>query len=242
MLASLVKAIRMPDTASATSMPGRLVRRVRESGLAHTATLIFGLCVPETILKFQKMSIFETRLSGIDEDGPAIPNLRWATPEDRTLLKQAGFTDDTLDARFRSFGRALLYEEDNALIAVGWYEPYARARWEEYQVTLDLPKNGLWTFDTWVRPDQRGKGLFGKMKAFAHATLRREGYDYVHNMILDTNRNSIRAYQKLGTRKIGGFLFIRFLNFAFFRTEGSWRLCRFRADRMFPVTLHRHDA
>ena len=226
-----------PNGSSALSALRVIVRRARESGLMHTVMLGVSYSVPEKVFRFLKMSVWETRLDKYATEIADIPNVRWVTPDDRRLLKQAGYEDSALDARFALSCRAAICLENGELVGICWFEPNANAPWENYQVTFDLPRDGFWIFDAWVSPAHRGKGTYGNIKAFALSHLRAAGHRCVHSIIVDLNRNSKRASQKSGGRRIGSFLFIRFLNFVFFRTQGSWHLGRYRAERKFPVVL-----
>lgn len=239
---SLPKFLRRMADGALFSVPKKIRRRVRESGPLYTFFMILNHCVPQNIFKFIKMSVREIRLTGLHEicadSPPDSPNVRWATPHDTDLLRQAGYGEDSLKRRFDSACRAVIYEENGVFIGVNWYAPPAMAEWEEYHISLALPRASIWNFEQWVDPIHRGKGIAGKILKVANATLHAEGYRYVYGVIVTMNRNSIRANGKAGSREVGHLFFLRILNFVYFRTQGNRYFGRFDAERKFTVPLN----
>ena len=219
------------------SVPRTVLRRIQESGAVYTAYLILNRSIPHGTLTLAKMSVREVRLTKAVAKGHDSRNVRWASPKDWNLLRRAGYSDSILERRFASRCRVAVYEEDGEVIGVSWYAPVTEAQWEEYQVSFDFPLTGIWNLDLWVSSDHRGKGIAGTILAFANATLRAEGYRYVYGIIVEMNKNSLRANEKAGSREIGRFVFIRFLFLMFFRTEGRWYLGRFDERKLFRVPL-----
>ena len=236
---SLATFFRKVEEGAKSTPPQIVLRRIRESGPVYTFFLILNHCIPENVFKFVRMSVREVRLTELDERDTCSAHTRWATRRDWALLRQAGYDESSLKHRFASSCRAVIYEENGELVGASWYAPLAMAQWAEYQASLDFPQPGIWNFDLWVLPSYRGKGVAGKILGFANSALYADGYRYVYGVIVKMNRNSLRANEKARSREIGHFLFMRILNFAFFRTQGTWHFGRFEEGRKFAVPLNR---
>jgi GNAT superfamily N-acetyltransferase len=203
----------------------------------YTFFLTLNYCISENIFRFVSMSVREVRLAESLRKWSDSPGLRWATADDRVMLIRAGYDEGSLQRRFAASCRAVIYEENGELIVACWYAPLAMEQWEEYQVSLDFPTTGTWNFDLWVLPSHRGRGIAGKMLGFGNAALYAEGYRSVYGVIVGMNKNSLRANEKAGSREIGHFLFVRLINFAYFRAADTIHFGRFEKGKKFAVPL-----
>ena len=219
-------------------LENRLIGRIRESGAIYTLQIILNDHVPDSVWRGQKVTIWARHLKDADADIPLDGRFRWADVSDTDLLRRAGFSADDLQARFAASCRAAILEEGGELLAASWYLPARPQPWEYAWFEFDLPQSAMWNFDVWVSPPHRGKGIGGRMIAFAHAKLREAGRDSVYCTIDWLNRNSKTMFGKAGYRPVGEFLFIKLFGFMLLRTENALRWGRLRPEARFFVPLH----
>jgi GNAT superfamily N-acetyltransferase len=168
-------------------------------------------------------------LSRRDADVPAHGGLRWAQPSDGELLKQAGYSEVELAARFAAAGRAAIALEGGRLLAVSWYVPAAHAPRPYDWCRFALPDSAMWNIELRVSPDHAGRGLRAALLAFAHAALAREGYRYIHLLTDHGRAEDTGPCEAAGFIRVEELIFLRIARRAFL-----WAGRRYGRGRWYP--------
>ena len=193
--------------------------------MERTLTTWFADC----LWHYRRISVWERVLSRRDETVPVDDGMRWATREDGRLLRQAGYSEVELAARFATGCRPAVAVAQDELLAIGWYVPAAQAPRLYDWCRFVLPENGMWNFDLRVSPDRAGRGLRAPLMAFAHAELAREGYRYIHCLSDASATDDTRPCATAGFIRVEELIFVSIASRAFL-----WMGRRYGRGQWYP--------
>jgi hypothetical protein len=157
---------------------------------------------------FVAQPVPSTRLA--PEHGPTGIVLRKIEPGD-PLVMQFPRPQSVIAERYRMGAVCLAAEKQGRFIGFIWLK---QIEYPEDEVrcnyVLEPPGVSAWDFDVYIDPDFRFGRTFVRLWDFANAWLRGSGCHWSLSRISAFNSQSIAAHDRLGTRRIGSAIFLRF--------------------------------
>jgi GNAT superfamily N-acetyltransferase len=136
---------------------------------------------------------------------------RIAGTADLPALKRFQDRGEEYAARFRKGDRAVVAEWNDEMVGMLWIE-FGREHYEERdEYRFPLPDGSAWTFDAYVAPAYRGKGVLPSMEDEVACDLRQRSFHTTYSVVKIWNRTSINAQIRIGYRITRHVIFIRFL-------------------------------
>ena len=166
--------------------------------------------------------IFRLDLSPLEDRERNFEEVRWATEEDAEALAAFGSNPRELYGRLHRHARAGIVERRGGVVAWNWCESGSHNQYDWLHFLLG--EEDVWSFDGWVAPEFRGKGLFPKVKGFMAAEYAQAGYTRMYSWIDTLNHNQQRANAKIGGRPVGRIISFRILGLSVVRLGSSIRI------------------
>lgn len=215
----------------------RLASKVREAGLLYTLQLLAERLVPKFLLDIRVVYLSELDLSDALSTKHIDPEIRRAEPDELESLVEH---HDVLHGMREKLGTGVqlwVLEAGGEIDAFMWLNPHVIQ--PSHWVRLHLAENEIAGVFLWVSPERRGTGLGPRMNRHISYECARTGYARIVSTVDALNRNSLRADEKVGYKRIGKILVLRVFAFGglFFRRRS--RLGRWTRER--PLTLPVRD-
>lgn len=183
---------------------GRIKDSYREGGLAGVGMLFAGRALYPHL--YYERSLF-VRVSAPAEP---IDGLTWVTlPDELAMVAENSGRRMTeiLSRVSRGAHCAAIFEPNGRCIAVRWVAPFA---YDENDIRIALPKDGVWFFDAWTDPTYRGQGLSRQLLRMVLYDLRQyDGITQGFGRVDTTNKPSIAAWKGAGAEIVGKVEFLR---------------------------------
>lgn len=127
------------------------------------------------------------------------------------LVKQFPRPAEIIAERYRMGAVCLAAEKQGRFMGFVWLKA---AEYPEDEVrcryVLEPAATAAWDFDVYVEPAFRYGRTFARLWECANDWLRERGYRWSLSRISAFNPESIAAHRRLGTRRIGSAIFLRF--------------------------------
>jgi GNAT superfamily N-acetyltransferase len=211
----------------------RLTSKAREAGLPYTLQLLAERLVPKLLLDIRVVYLSELDLGGALSTTHKDQEIHLAESDEFEHLVQH---HDVLGGMRQKLGSGVqlwVLDADDEVDAFMWLNPdvIQPSHW----VRLELAQDEIAGVFLWVAPERRGTGLGPRMNRHISHECARAGYSRIVSTVDAWNRNSLRADEKVGYKRIGKILVLRVLGFGglFFRRRS--RLGWWTKDR--PLTL-----
>jgi len=217
----------------------KVQRKSRESGPLYTAQLALQHVIPSHLFDVRTFFLCELDLCNFAHVRERDPEIRAATHEDIDLLATVGPSPAELHAGFERGVRVWLLEREGQLIAFMWLSPNDCER-QDWGLFKASPKD-IWGIDMRVVPEYRGQGIGPRMNRHAASECARLGYSRIVSCVSSLNRNSLRADQKVGYKRICHFFVFRFLGCTLVYSRGFLRLGRWNSRRRLELQVELFD-
>lgn len=196
--------------------------RYREIGPLYALQRIWSRLVPRWLLGAEDALIFRLDLSPLQDREKDFEEVRWATEQDSEALAAFGSNPEELYDRLQRHARAGIIERQGRVVAWNWCESGGHDQYDWLRFILG--EEDIWSFDGWVAPEFRGKGLFPKVKGFMAAEYAQAGYTRMFSWIDTLNHNQQRANAQIGGRPVGRIMAVRILGLSVVRLGTSTRI------------------
>jgi GNAT superfamily N-acetyltransferase len=218
----------------------KVLQRSRESGPLFAAQVSLQSVIPRHLFDVPMFFLCELDLRNFAHVRERDPEIRAATPEDIDLHATVGGpSPEELHAGFERGVRVWLLEREGQPIAVMGVSPndYERQDWGLIKAS---PKD-IWAFGLRVLPEYRGQGIGPRMNRHVASECARLGYSRIVSSVQSLNRNSLRADQKVGYKRICHFFVFRLLGCTLVYSRGFLRLGRWNSRRRLELQIELFD-
>jgi len=211
----------------------QLQDRARSGGPMYAAQGVLNRIIPKRLFSINVIELQEHNLCDVRRGDTA--NVRWGTPEDLDSLVRFKHSREKLLARFERGLRVIILELGGEVAGWQWYEDNSHDDfgWLRFK----LSAGDIWAFDALVAPDQRGKGIFARMRRFSATELSKAGYRRIVGWHDALNRSSLRARTKTGSRPLGRIYWLRFLTVTCVYDGRSIRIGRWSPRRRLELPV-----
>ncbi len=215
-------------------------RKSHESGPLYAAQLSLQHVIPSHLFDVPTFFLCELDLRNFAHVRERDPEIRAATHEDIDLHATVGGPSPAeLHAGFERGVRVWLLEREGQLIAFMRLSPNDCER-QDWGLFKASPKD-IWGIDMRVLPEYRGQGIGPRMNRHVASECARLGYSRIVSCVSSLNRNSLRADQKVGYKRICHFFVFRFLGCTLVYSRGFLRLGRWNARRRLELQVELFD-
>ena len=122
-------------------------------------------------------------------------------------------------SRFRQGDRCLLALEGDEVAGFIWFSVRPLYQEEMTGYRLPVPDNVVYSYDEYVSPAHRQKGILGQMFAFLWNWMSLNGKDTIMILIFHDNEVSWQAHLKKGFAPRDRILYLRFFGARFYRVQ-----------------------
>lgn len=213
-------------------------------GPIYAAQRALRLAVPRWLVDANVWVITAADLRDfLDADAPE-GSARWAGEADLEALAAFGMTRDEISAWLARGDRVAVMEaEDDSgrgIVAWNWYatEYFDQRPW----LRLTLGERETMGTLAVVAPAYRGKGLANRVSAFAFRDFARQGYLRDYGLFDALNRNSLKAFAKMGHQPIGRIAYVRCLGLTVLKVNNRARAGVWSAANSLRLPLRDVDA
>lgn len=200
----------------------RFISKVREVGPAYTLQLAAERVVPSWLLDIRVVHLCELDLSdGLRTNRPD-PEIRLAEQEELDRLTRHHEVLGSMQDKLGPGVGLWILELHDEITAFMWLDSQVirPSSW----VRLELAPDEIAGIFLWVSPERRGAGLGPRMNRHISHECAGAGYARIVSTVDAWNRNSLRADEKVGYRRIGKIRILRILGFGGIFCRGLVRL------------------
>ncbi len=209
-------------------------RKIREVGLLYTIQITVERLIPDALFRlrgavFVDIDLRESRgNTGLDRE------VQWATEADLDALAIGYRTPAELRKRMRDGARVAYVERDGKVVSFAWFQPDFGDLNGWLRMT-SLPGEDVWSIDAWTISAYRGQNLYPRILGVACAEFARAGYTRMLSVIMSLNRNSLKASEKIGTKRLVTLYYLRLLGLTLLWGELGFRLGRWSRKRYLEI-------
>jgi RimJ/RimL family protein N-acetyltransferase len=200
----------------------RFTSKVREVGLPYTLQLLVERFVPRILLDARVVYLCELDLSDALTANRPDPEIHLAEAEEFDHLVAHHEVVSTLQEKLGPGVLLWLLGRSSEIEAFMWLN--SKAIQPSHWIRFELAPNEIAGIFLWVSPDRRGAGLGPRMNRHVSHESARSGFTRIVSTVDALNRNSLRADEKVGYRRIGKVFIIRILGFGGVFCRGVVRL------------------
>ncbi len=166
----------------------------------------------------------QTDLYACDGKEANDPHMRWATQDDTQRIANMLWDEATIRQHFREGARAVIIEGDDIVKGCSWFKPSAVSH--DHWLKLSIPADTIFSMQTFIRKEERGKQNFSRMIGFGNQWAIRQGFKRAVNIVDRLNRNSWTARQRIGGHRVGQIFVIGVAGHLIIRIGKTWRCGR----------------
>jgi GNAT superfamily N-acetyltransferase len=138
---------------------------------------------------------------------------------DLDLLTRAMPKADRFLRRFQDGDRCLLAMEAGQVVGYLWFSVREVYDEELTGYRVRIPGNAVYSYDEYVSPALRRRGILTRLFAVLHDWMDGHGKDTILILISDDNPDSWHAHLKRGFVPLTGILYVRFLGLRLYRVR-----------------------
>jgi GNAT superfamily N-acetyltransferase len=222
-----------------TTLNGRIraVSNVKRK-LATLLRIVLGkIFVCEQLIAFETSSQASLR-STVDEAKVAvrlahsgdIPKL------DRSKRVRVGKVGERWKARMRfKAGHLCFVVEKNGKILNHTWVCFHEAYVDELERKIQIESDSAYRYDEYTDPDYRGMGILPTVLMWSANYLFQNGIKEIYEVVSSNNFPSLRAHQKIGSRKMGEVTLIRLFELKRYRCKGETPRDLIKLKQMFSI-------
>jgi GNAT superfamily N-acetyltransferase len=200
----------------------RLVSKIRESGPLYTLQLLAERVVPKSLLDIRVVILCELDLGDALNATQSDPDIHLAKPDEFDRLVRHHGVLSGMRTKLGPATQLWVLEEGDEIGAFMWLNPHVLqpSDW----LRIELSEDSIAGVFLWVSPERRGTGLGPLMNRHVSHECARAGHVRIVSTVDSLNRNSLRADEKVGYRRIGKILVLRIFGFGGIFCNGMSRL------------------
>lgn len=211
----------------------RLASKIREVGPLYALLLLVERLVPHTLLDIRVVYLCELDLGNAASPHCRDPGIRLAPPDEFERLMNRH--DVLRGMRDKAGPGVRLWILGNGPQIDGFMWLDSEVIHTSVWVRLGLSERDIAGVYVWVSPEGRGTGLGPRLNRHVSHEYATAGYARIVSTVDSLNRNSLRADEKVGYRRIGKIRFLRVLGLCGVSCHGMTRLGFWTSRR--PLTL-----
>lgn len=143
-------------------------------------------------------------------------DIRPGTGDDIAALSRCVDKGDKFRERFTQHEHCLMASINGEVAGYLWFCANERYVEESWKYRLSIPLNAVYSYDIYVNPVYRRKGIFKQLYRKLSEWMREHNRDSIMTMIDYSNQLSLKIHSKIGFRPIKSVLALRILGFRFF--------------------------
>lgn len=200
----------------------RFISKVREVGPAYTLQLAAERFVPKWLLDVRVVYLCALDLSDAHRTNRPDPEIRLTDQPEFNRLTRHHEALGNMQDKLGPGVRLWVLERSGEIEAFMWLD--SQVIQPSHWVRLALAPDEIAGIFLWVSPERRGEGLGPRMNRHISHECAGAGYTRIVSTVDTWNRNSLRADEKVGYRRIGKIRILRIFGFGGLFCRGLVRL------------------
>jgi len=150
------------------------------------------------------------------------------------LNKFEKFRRGKAEERFKAGRLCFVAEENGDIVNYVWVGLDATFV-DELGREIRIDPASAYRYDGYTVPEYRGLGILPVVLTRVADYLFKNGIEEIYDIVVSDNRPSLRAHEKIGSRKMGEITFIKLFKSTRYRCRGSTARDGLRLKEMFGI-------
>jgi len=193
-----------------------------------------------SIIVYEKMFVFETLphetpgLKIVDKAKVDVKLLQAKSVSESKKLERAGFRREEAEKRFKAGHLCFVAEKNGDIVNYVWVS-FDATFVDEVGRKIRVGPQSAYRYDGYTVPEYRGLGILPVMLTRVADYLFQNRIEEIYDVVVSNNLPSLRAHEKVGSRKMGEITLIKLLRSSRYSCKGSTPDDCFRLKKMFSI-------